>query len=206
MQHFNSSTALRHGNGGSLDAAKLPFVVAPRDTDLPIAKGEFGFVVSDGATLIDNDRPPPRAVAVVVGDVGPANKFGEGSIAVHQVLAYGGTREAPPYDPNVCKSMTPAQCDAANLPYKKGVTFPYPYQDKRGGDVRPKRNWPSKLLYVFFPGQGERGPSEYTFEAVKDGSPKGTIVEGAEKAAGPFGGIGAIVACVRSHKQIGNFK
>jgi len=204
MEHFLSTTSLKHKDGRSLDSSTLPFVVAPRGI-ADMTKGQFGFVVSNGATNLDGAMPASRAIPVVVGDTGPADKFGEGSIAAHQFLAYGELRDGPRFDPLVCQGKATDQCNAANLPYVLTKSFPYPYQDKEGGDVRPKRNWPGKLLYVFFPVQEADRPSEYTFRLV-GGNAEGSIAEGARKVASSFGGIDKIVECIRLQKKVGGFQ
>ena len=83
IRPYVSTTSLRHRVGGepaALDAESLPIVVTPR-RDL------LGHVVWVGG-------PGRRATFAVVGDVGPA--FGEGSIALHQLLRTGSvTPQAP---------------------------------------------------------------------------------------------------------------
>lgn len=210
MEHFESMTSLRHAKAVagernlSLDSAHVPFVVAPRSTPIPIVKGQFAYVVSDGKTAPGGGSPVARSVPAVVGDIGPANLFGEGSIALHQFLAYGGLRAGPPFDAAICPTGG-AEC--TNLPYRPGVAFPYPYLDRKGGDVRPKANWPTPLLYVFLPSTGAARPDRYDVSpnaaGVAYGS--GSIADGARDAAAPFGGIDEIGRCVRAAKIVPNF-
>ena len=49
----------------------------------------------------------PRGVFAVVGDSGPKNKFGEGSIALHQYLAFGELHPAPFYEPTEATARHP---------------------------------------------------------------------------------------------------
>ncbi|MFJ2336471.1 hypothetical protein ACIPI6_17270 [Pseudomonas protegens] len=65
----------------SLDAAIVPFIVAPR-----VARNRLGQV----ASLQFNGRE----VLAVVGDIGP--RFGEASIAAHQLLRYGALKQQLP--------------------------------------------------------------------------------------------------------------
>ena len=204
MAHFYSTTALRHKSGISLDSSTLPFVVAPGGI-ADMTKGQFGFVVSSGNTTLDKKVPQSRTIPVVIGDVGPADKFGEGSIALHQLLAYGELRQWPRFDPAVCQGKPARECDAAKLRYTITNSFPYPFEDKEGGDVRPKRNWPGKLIYVFFPAQKVFSPQDYTFEIVGDRM-GGTVQDGAQSAASSFGGIDRIMECIRISKKVPSFQ
>lgn len=200
MPHFYSTTTERHSNGEALDAAVLPFVVKPRGMT-SMRSGDFAYVVSDVNGTLEGKKLPQRKIPVVVGDLGPADKFGEGSIALHQYLAYGAVKPGPGFDPEVCKGKEPKAC-SVSAPYILPATFPYPYQDMKGGDVRAKRNWSSTLMYVLFPEQKAEKPAEYTFAMSAEGKSEGSIADGAAKAAAAFGGIEVIVDCVRRQKKM----
>lgn len=82
-------TALMLGDAGGaevpLDADRVPYVVIPSAGPEPyrgefarltgVRVGDFGVVIKDGIV-----------VPVIVGDTGPYNKLGEGSLALHRAL------------------------------------------------------------------------------------------------------------------------
>jgi hypothetical protein len=74
-------TALRYGNGESLNPTTMPFIVKAGDQD-QVQLGEYAAVSYKGKT-----------VYAIVGDVGPKGVLGEGSIAVARALGI-------PSDPN----------------------------------------------------------------------------------------------------------
>lgn len=62
-----------------LDADRVPYVVMPGRGEFSrltgVRLGDFGVVIKDGVV-----------VPVIVGDTGPSNKLGEGSLALHRAL------------------------------------------------------------------------------------------------------------------------
>ena len=83
IQAYASTTSLRHFVGGKavyLNAEKLPVAVAP-------AANLLGKVVWVGGKDLKN-------TFAVIGDTGPA--FGEGSIAMHQLLHHGSIKAQKP--------------------------------------------------------------------------------------------------------------
>lgn len=109
---FVSTTAMQHmkeGEEEQLDALTVPALVAP----------------SSRASLLGSIvwlKYKDREVFAVVGDTGPA--FGEGSIALHQLLRYGELRPAPP--PGVIPAAQ--RCGAAEMMIER------PYMSRAGED------------------------------------------------------------------------
>ena len=89
LGHFVSLTALKQPGGAArrpqrqqdqLDSHEIPFVVIPRNWN-----GAFqGLELGDFAVVLR--RSTGQMAFAVVGDVGPRNKLGEGSIAAHRAL------------------------------------------------------------------------------------------------------------------------
>lgn len=87
MDQCPTALMLDDGRGGEvpIDADRIPYVVIPWEgpSDVQgqftaltgVKAGDFGYVVHDGVT-----------VPVIVGDTGPFEKLGEGSIALHRAL------------------------------------------------------------------------------------------------------------------------
>lgn len=86
-QTYVSTTALKHLVGGeavSVDAAKVPGIVVPRSHSSLL--GSVAWVSYKG-----------RATFALVTDIGP--RFGEASIALHQMLQYGSLQNPQPVGP-----------------------------------------------------------------------------------------------------------
>lgn len=87
MDQCPTALMLPDGRGGEtpIDADRIPYVVIPWEGPADVEgqftaltgvrAGDFGYVVHDGVT-----------VPVIVGDTGPFEKLGEGSIALHRAL------------------------------------------------------------------------------------------------------------------------
>jgi hypothetical protein len=67
------------GDAAPLDADRVPYVVIPSRGEFSrltgVRVGDFGVVIKDGVVA-----------PVIVGDTGPPNKLGEGSLALHRAL------------------------------------------------------------------------------------------------------------------------
>lgn len=95
---YRSMTTLRHpveGKASYLDASRVPVAVAP-------GKDLIGRVVWVGGRDL-------HGTYAVIGDIGPA--FGEGSIALHQLLTYGELKSQPPGPIPVARRCTAVETD-----------------------------------------------------------------------------------------------
>jgi hypothetical protein len=194
--HFVATTAVKNSAGApgtpqhEVDSATIPFIVRPGKWEESHGEANFGlrdyaYVYSPGDLGVGHESlHGARGVFAVVGDSGPKNKFGEGSIALHQYLAFGELHPAPSYEPTEA---------TARHPHAEQIF--HPFVDKRGGDVRAKMNIDHELWYVIFPGSADGSVTAHTY--ARDGvTISGNVQENGVEAASAMGGIDAVIACL----------
>jgi hypothetical protein len=205
--HFVSTTSVKNigGHAGTpereIDAAAIPFIVRPGEwsDSFPQAAFElrdYAYVYSPGPVGVKRESlTGPRGVFALVADSGPKKKFGEASIALHQLLAFGELKPAPAYMP------TPK-----GKPHPRAQDIFHPFLDTGDGDVRAKANIYREVWYVMFPQSSQQPrPSRYTYE--RHGSEiSGNIQETASKAADALGGTDAIIGCLAKDAEFNKYR
>lgn len=191
LQYFVSSTSLRNRGGDVteryIDSEKIPFIVIPgRWQYEQVFLRDYAYVYSPKKFIINEVLNEPRGSFAIVADTGPKGKFGEGSIALHQMLAFGKFLRPPPY-----------QKVGKNDKHPNQAMIYHPYQDTDGGDIRAKSNIDDKLWYILFPGSGDKSINKHTFMENSENVSNGNVQLQGEKAANQMGGIDNIISCLK---------
>jgi hypothetical protein len=193
LQYLVSSTSLRNRNVDVteryIDSEQIPFIVVPGRWQYgQVSLRDYAYVYSPTKLNIEQEAlNVPRGSFAIVADTGPRGKFGEGSIALHQMLVFGKLRAPPTYQKVATGARHPEQAQIF-----------HPYQDRGDGDIRAKSNIDSTLWYILFPGSGNREIDKHTFEVNSDSSPNGNIQLQGEEAADQLGGTEQIISCLKS--------
>lgn len=192
LQYFVSSTSLRNRNVDVteryIDSEQIPFIVVPGKWQYEqVSLRDYAYVYSPTKLNINQEAlNGPRGSFAIVADTGPRGKFGEGSIALHQMLVFGELRAPPTYQKVAKGGRHPEQAQIF-----------HPYQDRRDGDIRAKSNIDSTLWYILFPGSGNSEIDKHTF-GVNGGSPNNNVQFQGEEAAALLGGTDQIISCLTS--------
>lgn len=193
LHYFISATSLTNRDVDVtrryIDSEQIPFIVIPgRWHHENVRLGDYAYVYSPNALGIkDESLSGPRGSFAIAADTGPRNKFGEGSIALHQMLVFGELRKPPLYQEVAGNSRHPEQ----------SAIF-HPYQDRRGGDIRAKSNINQELWHILFAETANKDIQEHSFGASDDGIPNGNVYTEGKKAAALLGGTEHIIACLKS--------
>ena len=190
LRHFVSTTSIADKQvdlrNRYIDSETIPFVVRPRDwgSSFPTARfslRDYAYVHVKTATGKRGETIRGRRGSyALVADTGPAKEFGEGSIALHQLLVYGELRPAPPYE-----------LSSGAHPRSDDIFHPYAHRDD--GDIRAIGNL-LEVYYLVFPGS-EADVDEHTF-AVGESDERSNVVMHGERAATARGGIDRLIACL----------
>jgi hypothetical protein len=192
LHYLISATSLANRNVDVtqryIDSEKIPFFVIPgRWHHENIRLGDYAYVYSPNALGIkDETLSGPRGSFAVAADTGPRNKFGEGSIALHQMLVFGELRKPPLY-----------QKVAGNNRHPEQSAIFHPYQDRRDGDIRAKSNIDKELWHILFAESANKSIQEHSFGISDDGAPNGNVYTEGKKAAALLGGTEHIIACLK---------
>lgn len=198
LQYFVSTTSLANRTGDVskryIDSEEIPFIVIPGQWQhKQISLGDYAYIYSPGELGIKQEAlTGPRGSFAIVADKGPKGKFGEGSIALHQMLAFGELRPAPAYQKTANGQRHPEQ-----------ASIFHPYQDKGDGDIRAKGNIDKEVWYIMFADSANKSVEQHSFSVGSDGLPQGNVYSEGTNAAALFGGQEHIIACL---KDSANFK
>lgn len=190
LRHFVSTTSIADKQvdlrSRYIDSETIPFVVRPRawGSSFPTARfslRDYAYVHVKTATGKRGETiRGPRGSYALVADTGPAKEFGEGSIALHQLLVYGELRPPPPYE-------------LSSGAHPRSDEIFHPYADRGDGDIRAIGNL-LEVYYLVFPGS-EGDVDEHTF-AVGESDERSNVVMHGERAATARGGIDRLIACL----------
>lgn len=103
LHYFLSTTSLRNITSDVtklyVDSEKIPFIVKPYPWHhAQVSLGDYAYVYSPSEVGVKREAiSGERGSFAIIADNGPKVKFGEGSIALHQMLAYGELKSAPAY-------------------------------------------------------------------------------------------------------------
>jgi hypothetical protein len=198
LQYFVSTTSLANRSTDVskryIDSEQIPFIVIPgRWQHKQISLGDYAYIYSPGELGIKQEAlTGPRGSFAIVADKGPQGKFGEGSIALHQMLAFGELRSAPAY-----------QKTANGQRHPETESIFHPYQDRGDGDIRAKGNIDKEVWYIMFAGSANKSLAQHSFSVDRDGLPQGNVYAEGANAAALFGGQDHIIACLKASE---NFK
>lgn len=192
LQYFISTTSLvnRHVDVTRryIDSEKIPFIVIPGGWHhKQVSLGDYAYIYSPSDLKINQETlSGPRGSFAIIADTGPKDKFGEGSIALHQMLVFGKLHSRPAY-----------QKLAKDAHYPEPKLILHPYQDKLDGDIRAKSNINSELWYILFANSANKALDEHSFGITEDGELNGNIYSEGAKAAALLGGPDHIIGCLQ---------
>lgn len=192
LHYFVSMTALENKNDDVtkrwIDSERVPFIVIPSVWLYSnIRLGDYAYVYSPGELGIKQEElRGPRGSYSIVADIGPRDKFGEGSIALHQMLVFGELRPAPAYQKTDSGERHPGH-----------ASIYHPYRDTGDGDVRAKGNISRDLWYILFPESRNDSIAEHSFSVENTGAPAGNVYTEGRDAAGKLGGHDHIISCLK---------
>jgi hypothetical protein len=192
LQYFISTTSLRNTTNDKtkewIDSEQIPFIVIPdKWPHAKIVLGDYAYVYSPRALGIERETlTGPRGSFAIVADTGPRGKFGEGSIALHQMLVFGELRPAPEY-----------QWVAKGKPHPEHASIYHPYRDRGDGDIRAKSNIDEELWYILFSNSANKEVKEHSFQVGNDGAPGGNVYAEGTSAAEMLGGHDHIISCLK---------
>jgi len=196
LQYFISMTSLANRTTDVtkryIDSEQIPFIVIPgRWQHKQISLGDYAYIYSPSEIGVKQEAlTGPRGSFAIIADTGPRDKFGEGSIALHQMLAFGELRTAPAY-----------QKTANGKRHPKHASIYHPYQDRGDGDIRAKSNIDKEIWYILFADSTNKMVEEYSYSVGADGAPQGNVHSEGTNAAAVLGGQDHIIACLKDSAQ-----